>query len=64
MAYGDFKNWNRRIVADKVLCNKKFNIGKNPKNDGYQCGLTLIAHKFFDEKSSGVTIKNKIISNK
>ena len=34
MAYGDFKDLNRRTFADKA-----FNIGKDPKYDGYQCGL-------------------------
>ena len=28
MAYGDFKDLNRRTAADKVLRNKVFNIGK------------------------------------
>ena len=37
MAYGGFKNLNRRTAADKVLCDKAFSIAKNPKYDGYQC---------------------------
>ena len=37
MAYRGFKNLNRRTAADKVLCDKAFNIAKNPKYDGYQC---------------------------
>ena len=39
MAYGDFKDLNRRAAADKVLYDKAFNNTKNPKNDGYQCEL-------------------------
>ena len=35
MAYGDVKNLTRRTVSDKILCNKAFNIAKNPKYDGY-----------------------------
>ena len=31
MAYGDFKNLNRRTAAKKVLRDKAFNIAKNPK---------------------------------
>ena len=31
MAYGDFKDLNRRTIADKVLRDKAFNIAKNPK---------------------------------
>ena len=29
MAYGDFKDLNRRTAADKVLRQKAFNIAKN-----------------------------------
>ena len=39
MAYGDFKDLNRRTAADKVLRDKAFNIAKNSKYDGYQCKL-------------------------
>ena len=34
IAYGDFKDLNRRAAADKVLSDKAFNIAKNPKYDG------------------------------
>ena len=36
MAYGDFKDLNRRTYADKELCDKAFDIAKNRKYDGYQ----------------------------
>ena len=39
MTYGDFKDLVKRTVSDKVLCNKAFNIAKNPKYDGHQRGL-------------------------
>ena len=39
MAYGDFKDLTIRIVFDKILCDKVFNIAKNPKYDGCQCRL-------------------------
>ena len=35
MAYGGFKDLNRRVTADKVLRDKAFNIAKDPKYDGY-----------------------------
>ena len=35
MAYGDLKDLNRRTFADKVLCDKAFNIAKDPEYDGY-----------------------------
>ena len=36
MRYGDFKDLTRRTRSDKILCDKAFNIAKNPKYDGYQ----------------------------
>ena len=39
MAYGDFKDLNRRPAADKILHDKAFSIAKDPKYDGYQRGL-------------------------
>ena len=39
VAYGDFKNLNRRTGAYKVLSDKAFNIAKNPKYDGCQLDL-------------------------
>ena len=36
MAYGDLA---KRIVSDKVLCDKAYNIAKNPNYYGYQKGL-------------------------
>ena len=35
MAHEDFKDLTRRIASDKILRDKAFNIGKNPKYDGY-----------------------------
>ena len=60
MAYGGYKDLNRKTFADKVLCNKSFNIAKDPKYDGYQCGLVSMIYKFFDKKASGSGIEMKI----
>ena len=35
MAYGGFRNLNKRTAADKTLYDKEFYIAKNPKYDGY-----------------------------
>ena len=35
MAYEDFKDLRKRTAADKLLRDKAFKIGKNPKYDGY-----------------------------
>ena len=50
MAYGDFKDLNRRTFVDKVLRDKAFDIAKVPKHDGYQRGLVSIVYKCFDKK--------------
>ena len=64
IAFGDFKDLNRRTSADKVLRDKAFYIAKNQKYDGYQRGLASVVYKVFDSKTSGSGIKNKNISNK
>ena len=58
MAYGDFKDLNKRTATDKVLRDKAFNIAKDPKYDGYQRGLASTVYKIFDKKGSGRGIKN------
>ena len=63
MAYGDFKNLKIRTQSDKVLKNKAFSIASNPKYDGYQRGLASMVYKFFEKKSKGAGIKNKIKEN-
>ena len=60
MAYRDFKYLTRRAASDKILFEKAFNIAKNPRYDGYQCGLAAMVYKFFDNKIAGGTIKNEI----
>ena len=50
MAYGYFKDLNRRATADKVLRDEAFNIAKNPKFDEYQQGFFSMGYKFFDKK--------------
>ena len=64
MAYGNFKDLNRRTVADKVLRDKAFNIGKNPKYNGYKSRLPSMVYNFFEKKPFHGTIKNENISNK
>ena len=47
MVYGDFKDSPRRKAANKVLCDKAFNIVKNRRYDGYQRGLASTVYRFF-----------------
>ena len=49
-AYSDSKDLTKRIVPDKILKNKVFDIPKDPKHDGYQRGLASMVYKFFDSK--------------
>ena len=61
MAYGDFKDLARRAASDKVLRDEAFNIAKNPKYDGYKRRLASTVYKFFDKKSKGSGVNDKII---
>ena len=54
MAYGGFKDLDRRTTADELLHVKTFNIAKNPS----------IVHIFLDKKTSDGTSKHEITSNK
>ena len=68
MAYGYFEDLSRRTNSNKVLCNKAYDIAKNTKYGGYQHGLALMNHYFFDNNSSCATtscgaIKSGIIPN-
>ena len=62
----DFKDSPKRTIADKIPHDKAFNIAKNPKNDGYQCGLGSMVYKFFDKNSSntnkGTGINSDVVS--
>ena len=58
MAYGDFKDLERRTPVDKVLRDKQFNIAKNPKYDEYQRGLASVVYEVFDKKTSGSGVKS------
>ena len=59
-AYSDSKDLAKRTQSDKVLKDKAFAIANNPKYNGYQRGLASMVYTFFDRKSKGTGIKNKI----
>ena len=42
-----------------MLCDKAFNIAKNPKHDGCQRVLAQMVHTFSDKKTSGSGVKNE-----
>ena len=60
MLYGYFKDFPRKVAADKVLGDKAFNIAKNSKCDGYQRGIASIVYKFFNKRSSGRGVLAKL----
>ena len=64
MAFGDFKELNRRTASDKIWHDKAFNIAKNPKYDRHQSGLASVVYIFLDNKNSRSGIKNENISKK
>ena len=56
MAYGKSKDLAKRTQSDKVLRDKAFKIGSDPKSDGFQRGLASMVYKCFDKKSSGLGV--------
>ena len=58
MAYEYFKDVTRRTASEKILHDKAFDIAKYPNNYQYQRGLASMVYKLFDEKTSGIGIKN------
>ena len=56
MAYGDFQD--RRTASDELLCDKAFNIAKNPKYDEYQRALASMVYKCFDKNTAGGAAEN------
>ena len=64
MTYGDFKDLTRRTASDKALCDKAFNIAKNPKNDGYQRGLASMVYDIFCKKIQVVLLKKRLFKIK
>ena len=46
------KIYKKKTAADNILCDKAFNIAKNPKYHGYQHRLASVVYKFFDKRTS------------
>ena len=60
MAYGKYKDTEKRTQSDKILKDKAFAIANNPKYAGYQRELVSMVCKFFDKKSKATGIKMKL----
>ena len=52
MAYRYLKDPPRRIVSDKVLCDKAFTITSDSKYNRYNRGLALVACKLFNNQGT------------
>ena len=50
------------MISDQKLKNSAYDIGSNPKYDGYQSGLASMVYKFFDSKV--VPLDKKTMSGK
>ena len=62
MTFEDFKDLTRKTASG--ICDKAFDIAKNPKYDAYHRGLVSTVHKFFNNKTSGGAVKHENMSNK
>ena len=58
MAYESLKDLPRRTASHKVLRDKKFNIAKNPRFDGYRYGTALMVYKSVDKKYASIADKS------
>ena len=63
MVYGDFKDLARRTGSNKVLRDKAFNIQKKSKICWISKSSSSMVYKFFDKKSRGSGVNNKIKQN-
>ena len=64
MVYGDFKYFSTRAMADKVLCDKVFNIAKNPIYDGYQRDLLQWSINYLIKRLQEVLLKKELCKMK
>ena len=60
MAYGKYKELEKRIQSDKVLKDKAFAIARNPKYDGYQRGLASMDICFLIRNQKELVLKMKL----
>ena len=61
-AYNKYKDSLNRKISDGVLKNKALKIALDPKVNGYQRVLTSMFSKFFNERTKGMGLNNKILA--
>ena len=60
MAYGKYKDLEKRIQSGKVLKDKSFSIANYPKYDVYQRGLASMSISFLIRNQKEVILKIKL----
>ena len=60
MTRGDFKYLTRRTFFNNVLCDKAFNIAKNPKYDGNQKSIASMVYIFLIKGRQIVELTEKL----
>ena len=63
MAYGKFRDLERRAQSDKFLKDKAFKIASNPKYDRYQRGLASMVFVFFIKSQKEMVLNICQINN-
>ena len=64
-AYSDSKGLAKRIVSNKILKDKAYEIATNSKYNGYQKGLGSMVYTFFDKRggrSGGRANLNEVLA--
>ena len=64
LTFGDFRYLPIKTVSHKVLCDKAFDVTKNPKHDGYKRGLVSLVYKFPIKRFPIVVLKMKLRQTK
>ena len=51
----------KRVISNKILKDRAFEIATNCNYDGYQRAVASMAYKFFDKKTgSGVSVNEQL----
>ena len=51
----------KRVISNKILKDRAFEIATNCNYDGYQRALASVVYKFFDKKTgSGVSVNGQL----
>ena len=58
-AYSDSNDLAKRIISDKTLRDRAYEIARNRNYDGYQRALARMVYKFFDKKTGSGTSVNE-----